>query len=172
MLFTIGYERSSLPDFVATLKLSGIEVLSDIRDRAQSRRPGFSKSALSEALNNANIQYVHLKELGDPKAGREAARRGDFIEFRRVFSNVMASEEAKSAVLRIAEMLKDYNVFLMCYERDVKTCHRKIVSDDLMERTGTSVKHLGVADGAGIRASIRRVHDTHQSSTASIEQIH
>lgn len=168
MLFTIGYERSTLSDFVATLQMSGIDVLADIRDRAQSRRPGFSKSALSEALSKANIQYVHLKELGDPKEGREAARRGDFGEFRRVFSNVMASEEANSAVQQIAEMLKNSNVCLMCYERDVKTCHRKIVSDNLKERTGTPVKHLGVADGASIRTGIRRVHDTHQGATASI----
>ncbi|MBA4008795.1 MAG: hypothetical protein C0486_08450 [Erythrobacter sp.] len=167
-MFTIGYERSTLSDFVATLQMSGIDVLADIRDRAQSRRPGFSKSALSEALSKANIQYVHLKELGDPKEGREAARRGDFGEFRRVFSNVMASEEANSAVQQIAEMLKDSNVCLMCYERDVKTCHRKIVSDNLKERTGTPVKHLGVADGASIRTGIRRVHDTHQGATASI----
>ena len=168
MLFTIGYERSNLSDFVATLQMSGIEVLADIRDRAQSRRPGFSKSALSEALSKANIQYVHIKELGDPKAGREAARRGDFVEFRRVFSNVMASDEAKSAVLRLAEMLKDSNVCLMCYERDVKTCHRKIVSDNLRERTGTTVKHLGVADGASVRPNVRRVHDTHQGAAASL----
>jgi uncharacterized protein (DUF488 family) len=166
MLFTIGYERSSLSDFVATLKLSGVDVLADIRDRAQSRRPGFSKSALSDALSTANIRYIHLKELGDPKAGREAARRGDFAEFRRVFSSVMATHEAKSAVLQIAELLKDSNVCLMCYERDVKTCHRKIVSDDLKERTGTPVKHLGVADGASIRTSVRRVHDTHQGAAA------
>lgn len=168
MLFTIGYERSNLSDFVATLKLSGVDVLADIRDRAQSRRPGFSKSALSDALNKANIRYVHLKELGDPKAGREAARRGDFAEFRRVFSSVMATEEAKSAVLQIAELLKESNVCLMCYERDEKTCHRKIVSDDLKKRTGKPVTHLGVADGASIRTVVRRVHDTHQGAAAPV----
>lgn len=168
MLFTIGYERSSLSDFVATLQLAGVHVLADIRDRAQSRRPGFSKSALTEALCKANINYIHLKELGDPKEGREAARRGDFGEFRRVFSGVMESDQAKSAVLQIAELLKESNVCLMCYERDEKTCHRKIVSDDLKKRTGKPVTHLGVADGASIRTIVRRVHDTHQGATASI----
>lgn len=168
MLYTIGYERSSLSDFIATLRLTGVNVLADIRDRAQSRRPGFSKSALSEALNKANIQYIHLKELGDPKEGREAARRGDFGEFRRVFSKVMASDEANSAVLKIAELLKESNVCLMCYERDEKTCHRKIVSDDLKKRTGTPVTHLGVADGASIRTVVRRVHDTHQGAAAPL----
>jgi len=168
MLFTIGYERSSLSDFVATLQLSGVHVLADIRDRAQSRRQGFSKSALAEALGKANIQYLHLKELGDPKQGREAARRGDFGEFRRVFSEVMASEEANSAILQIAELLKESNVCLMCYERDEKTCHRNIVSDDLKKRTGTPVTHLRVADGASSRTVVRRVHDTHQGAAAPL----
>lgn len=168
MLFTIGYERSNLADFVATLQLSGVDVLADIRDRAQSRRPGFSKSALSEALGKAGIKYIHLKELGDPKEGREAARRGDFDAFRRVLSDVMASSEANSAIFQIAELLKEFNVCLMCYERDVKTCHRKIVSDDLKKRTGTPVTHLGVVDGASIRTGVRRVHDTHQGATAPL----
>jgi len=168
MLYTIGYERSNLSDFVATLRLSGVNVLADIRDRAQSRRPGFSKSALSEALNKADIQYIHLKELGDPKEGREAARRGDFGEFRRVFSKVMASEEADLAILEIAELLKESNVCLMCYERDVKTCHRRIVADDLKKRTGTPVTHLGVVDGASIRTIVRRMHDTHQGAAAPL----
>jgi len=168
MLFSIGYERSSLSDFVATLQLSGVNVLADIRDRAQSRRPGFSKTALAEALSNAGIQYIHLKELGDPKDGREAARRGDFGEFRRIFAKVMASHEADLAIIKISKLLKDSNVCLMCYERDVKTCHRKIVSDDLKERTGVAVTHLGVADGASIRTVVRRVHDTHQSAATPL----
>ncbi|MBN2974377.1 DUF488 domain-containing protein [Roseomonas aeriglobus] len=58
MLATIGYERSTLPDFIATLRLAGTTVLVDIRDRAQSRRPGFSKTSLSEALSEAGILYA------------------------------------------------------------------------------------------------------------------
>jgi uncharacterized protein (DUF488 family) len=168
MLYTIGYERSNIADFVATLRFSGVNVLADIRDRAQSRRPGFSKSALSEALSKAGIEYIHLRDLGDPKEGREAARRGDFSEFRRIFAGVMASDEANSAIRQIEELLIDSSVCLMCYERDEKTCHRKIVSDDLKKRTGIPVKHLGVADGASIRSVVRRVHDTHQGATAPL----
>jgi hypothetical protein len=38
-----------------------------------SRKPGFSKSALQANLEAHGIAYVHLKGLGDPKPGREAA---------------------------------------------------------------------------------------------------
>jgi uncharacterized protein (DUF488 family) len=74
-LFTIGYEGASLSDFIVTLQNSGVERLLDVREVAQSRRPGFSKTALSTALAEADIGYTHLRQLGDPKAGRDAARR-------------------------------------------------------------------------------------------------
>lgn len=168
MLYTIGYEQSNIADFLATLQLAGINAVADIRDRAQSRRVGFSKSSLSAALKSAGIEYVHFKQLGDPKEGRDAARRGDFAEFRRVFAQVMASEKATTALHELEEMLNGANVCLMCYERDEKTCHRKIVADDLMRRTEISVKHLGVVHGVSVGATVRRVHDTYQGATTPL----
>lgn len=168
MIFTIGYEQASLADFIATLRLSGVETLVDIRERAQSRRKGFSKSALSEALSEAGIRYVHMRELGDPKEGRDAARRGDYSEFRKVFAKVMASKKAKEALAEIENLLSDSSICLMCYERNEKTCHRKIVSDSLEKKVGRKTVHLGVKDGAGRRPAVRRVHDTHQGAAASI----
>ncbi|MEM1196358.1 MAG: DUF488 domain-containing protein [Pseudomonadota bacterium] len=168
MLFTIGYERASLEDFVATLHLAGVETLVDIRDRAQSRRKGFSKTALANALNDAGIGYLHFKVLGDPKEGREAARAGDFARFRRVFGEVMDSHEAKKALDEIETLSISSNICLMCYERDEKTCHRKIVSDSLESKTGRKTTHLGVKDGSGKRPPIRRVYDTHQGAAAPL----
>lgn len=168
MLFTIGYERASVEDFIATLHLGGVETLVDIRDRAQSRRRGFSKSALSDALHDAGIGYIHLKQLGDPKEGREAARRGDFDEFRKIFTKVMSGSVAQEAIEQLEELLKSSSICLMCYERDEKTCHRKIVSDRLENKTGKKARHLGVKDGAGRKTTVRRVHDTDQGAAASI----
>ena len=72
-LFTIGYEKARLADFVATLVETGIETLIDVRDRPISRRPGFSKRQLAAALEEAGIFYVGLTALGTPPEGREAA---------------------------------------------------------------------------------------------------
>lgn len=168
MVATIGYEKASLADFIGTLKLGKIELLVDVRDRAQSRRAGFSKSALSNALRDAGIGYVHMRELGDPKEGREAARRGDFAAFRAIFTEVMASDAAKEAIAKLEELASDSEICLMCYERDQTTCHRKIVSDRLEERLGRKARHLGVREGAGKRTTTRRVHDSHQGTAASI----
>ena len=166
MIATIGYEKADLSDFIATLQLAGVETLVDVRDRAQSRRRGFSKTALSNALETAGIDYLHLKELGDPKEGREAARRGDWIGFRNIFSEVMASDQANKALSQLEELASNNSICLMCYERDEKTCHRKIVTDYLEPLVNQKTKHLGVRQGAGRQSTIRRVHDTHQSAAA------
>ncbi len=171
VIATIGYERSSLDDFIATLKLAGVDHLVDIRDRAQSRRPGFSKSALSLALLNAGIDYVHFPELGDPKNGREAARSGDFGLFREIFNNVLASHAAQAALTELEALAQEKTICLMCYERDQHTCHRKIVADELQTRLNCAVKHLGVREGARKEAATRRMRHSNKGATTQIEQV-
>ncbi|MCH7627199.1 MAG: DUF488 domain-containing protein [Proteobacteria bacterium] len=168
MLSTIGYERAELADFIATLWLSKIEVLVDIRDRAQSRRPGFSKSALSAALAEAGIEYIHVPALGDPKAGRDAARRQDYKEFRSIFGAVMKSDAAKSALLELADLAQSKSICLMCFERDQLQCHRKIVSDHISEVLNIKAQHLGVRLGVRNQTGEGRVRHSHQGAAAQV----
>ena len=144
MLATIGYEGVAQKDFVAALRSSGVEVLVDIRDRAQSRKPGFSKGALSSAIEDAGMEYVHIKALGDPKEGRDAARAGMFERFRLVFSAVLESVDGRLALAEVEKLARSKKICLMCYERDPNHCHRKIVSDRLEESLGCKTMHLGV----------------------------
>jgi len=144
MLTTIGYERADLSDFLNTLEEAGVEVLADIRDRAQSRRKGFSKTALSNALAERGISYVHFRDLGDPKEGREAARRGDLARFRKIFSQVMASPQAQDALAEVSKLSEDNNVCLLCYERDHRDCHRAIVASAVSKQSGIKPLHLRV----------------------------
>lgn len=166
MLATIGYESADLSDFIATLHLGGVEVLVDIRDRAQSRRKGFSKTALSEELASAGIKYVHYRGLGDPPEGREAARSGDYDRFRIVFGEVMKSAAAREALSELQELASETKICLMCYERDVNTCHRKIVAEHLQKQMNCKTMHLGVRRGAAREIAERRVFNSHQSAAA------
>lgn len=144
MLNTIGYEGADLSEFISSVSEAGIEILVDVRDRAQSRKKGFSKTALSEALNAAGIEYLHLRELGDPKEGRDAARSGQWVKFYKIYSKVLASEVAQNAVAHIIKLSKSQSVCLLCYERDHKTCHRKCITDDIECQIGLKARHLGV----------------------------
>ena len=83
-LFTIGYEATTMAEFLATLTKAGVERVIDVRALPLSRRPGFSKSPLRAALAEAGIDYVHLRALGTPAEGRSAAKRGDRVTLDRV----------------------------------------------------------------------------------------
>ena len=144
MLNTIGYEGATLSDFIDTLKHADVQILVDIRERAQSRKKGFSKSTLSAALTEVGITYLHFRELGDPKEGRDAARSGNWPLFLAVFGEVLETAAAQKALDEITELASKQTICLLCYERDVRYCHRKIVSDRIAERLKTKARHLGV----------------------------
>jgi len=144
MLNTIGYEGASPADFIQTLKVADVELVVDVRDRAQSRRPGFSKSALEQLLSAAGIGYLHLRELGDPKEGREAARAGNMRLFHQTYAKVLDTEAAEAALEQLASAVSAQSICLLCYERDHRYCHRKLVSDKLEAMTGNKARHLGV----------------------------
>lgn len=76
-IFTIGYEGSTVGEFLAALRKAGIERVIDVRALPLSRRPGFSKTPLRNALAEAGVEYVHLKAL----ARRQPAvrRRGQGV---------------------------------------------------------------------------------------------
>lgn len=166
MLATIGYEGARPDDFVGTLRIVDVQMVIDIRDRAQSRRPGFSKSALRENLEQHGIGYVHFKELGDPKEGREAARSGDMDKFRAIYAAVLKTQQASDALEQIADLAKAMNVCLLCYERDYRECHRKIVADRLESVVGSKARHLGVQSNVAIRSYAGRVLDARESAAA------
>ena len=166
MLATIGYERSTPEDFIATLQARDIEVLVDIRERAQSRRRGFSKTALSLAVNEAGMEYVHFRALGDPKEGREAARAGLIERFQKIFSEVLAAEPAQEALAEVELIARKKRICLMCYERDHRYCHRRMVSDQLERSLGCKVFHLGVANIETKNRYQGRVFHSRQGATA------
>jgi len=141
---TLGYEGAQLSDVIATLQAADVTCLIDVRQLAISRRPGFAKSALSAGLEAAGIRYEHLRGLGDPKAGREAARAGDYELFKRIFSQHMTADEAQADLSRLERLAKTERVCLMCYERDPTTCHRSIVLNHLSSKMSVKVHHLGV----------------------------
>jgi uncharacterized protein (DUF488 family) len=150
-LFTIGYEGASLEDFVATLQVARVQHLVDVREVAQSRRRGFSKNALAGALAEAGISYTHMRQLGDPKAGREAARRGDIEEFRRIFEGHLQLPETKNALAAASQICQREATVLMCFERNPQLCHRTLVAKCLTDLCSLSVRNLGVVHHAGER---------------------
>ena len=140
-LWTIGYENVGIPDFIATLKAAKVQTLVDVREVANSRRAGFSKKALMGSLADVGIGYVHIKALGTPKAGREAARAGKTDVMHRIYEAKLHEPEAQLALGEVAELAGKGRICLMCLEHDWRICHRAIICTHL-EPMGVKAKHL------------------------------
>ncbi|WP_149538058.1 DUF488 domain-containing protein [Siccirubricoccus phaeus] len=141
-LRTIGYEGASLEGFLSALRRARVSLLVDVRAVAVSRRKGFSKTALAAALSEAGIGYLHLRDLGDPKPGREAARAGRMAEFRTIYTAHLRGAVAQAALAEAARVAEQRSVCLLCYEADPSGCHRAIVAASIARKTGLAVQHL------------------------------
>lgn len=143
-LNTIGYERADLEKFVRALQTNRIEYLVDVRQVPISRKRGFSKTSLREALEKAGIKYIHLKALGDPKSGREAAKAGRFAEFNEIYRRHLATPAAQDALSLVGDIANSTNSCLMCYERTPEYCHRKVVAEAVSHAYNVAVHHMFV----------------------------
>lgn len=126
-IYTIGYEATTMTDFLAALGRAGIERVIDVRALPLSRRPGFSKNSLAATLDEHGIEYVHLKALGTPKPGRDAAKRGDWRTMEAVYAGQLELPEAQSQAARLRELATEKRSALLCYEREPKHCHRTML---------------------------------------------
>ncbi len=126
-LFTIGYEGATQDAFVATLQAAGVERVIDVRAVPLSRKPGFSKNVLAAGLREAGIDYVHLKALGTPPEGREAARKGNRAGLERVYAGQLELPEAMIQAEQMLELAAEKPSALLCFERDPGMCHRTLL---------------------------------------------
>ncbi len=126
-IFTIGYEGATLDEVIAALRRAEVEQVIDVRQLPLSRRPGFSKSSLASALAEAGIGYVHLKALGTPKPGRDAAKKGDRATLEAVYAGQLELPEAQAQAARMRELASEKRSALLCFERDPTMCHRTLL---------------------------------------------
>jgi uncharacterized protein (DUF488 family) len=123
-IFTIGYEGATQSELIAALAGAGVTRVIDVRAVPLSRKPGFSKNVLAAGLKEAGIEYVHLKALGTPPGGREAARRGRHEVMLRIYAAQLETPEAAAQAAQLAMLAEEQPSALLCFERDPAHCHR------------------------------------------------
>lgn len=165
LLATIGYEGVNLPVFLATLKGAGVTLLLDVRELAISRRKGFSKSSLSQALSSVGIDYQHERALGAPRHVRHRLREdGDFKRYFAEFREYLATQDA--LLDELARTLRG-RIALLCFERNPDECHRSVVVAALAKRLNTGFVHLSVSpEDAQKRQTRPRAHPRQGVSAA------
>jgi len=139
-LFTIGYEGATQDELIAALESAGVRRLIDVRQLPLSRRPGFSKTPLRNALAEHGIDYVHLKALGTPPEGREAARKGRHEEMAAIYRGTLAEPGAIVAAEQLRDLASEVPSALLCFEREPTHCHRQVLIDEAYPEA--AVEHL------------------------------
>ena len=143
-LFTIGYEGLDPERLRDALRAAGVAVLADVRAVANSRKRGFSKGALKAGLEEAGLGYAHLRALGTPKSGREAARAHDAGLMRRIYcEEVLDTADGGLALNALADLAAERPVCLLCFERDPARCHRRVLAERLAPRGFETVDLYG-----------------------------
>lgn len=141
-LFTIGYEGKTQAEFLEELEAAGIALVLDVRAVAASRRPGFSKTALAGGLRERGIDYLHLRPLGTPADGRQAARAGRIAEMREIYAKQLDTPEAALALEQALAEAAGRPSALLCYERAAPDCHRSMLAQRMVERMPLEVVDL------------------------------
>jgi uncharacterized protein (DUF488 family) len=140
-VFTVGYEGQSLAGFLQGLQLSGVSLLADLREAPISRKPGFSKTRLAAALQDAGIGYIHIRPLGCPRPIRDAYRMDrDWARYTRDYLDHL--EQQQAALEQLAALCESQPTALLCYEADFNRCHRSFVAADIAQRTVAKVHHI------------------------------
>lgn len=157
-LYTLGYESAAIEDFIATLKTADIKRIIDVREYPLSRRKGFSKNILHALLQANDVDYVHLRGLGDPKEGREAARAGNYEKFLQIFTSHMKTAPAVADLKTAIDLATSSVSCLLCYERNPDECHRTIVAKAIAADTGQPVMPIGVQKGIARQGNFQTIY--------------
>ncbi|MEU9191606.1 DUF488 family protein, N3 subclade [Streptomyces hundungensis] len=141
-LWSAGYEGRDIDSFVASLLEAQISMVADVRLTPISRKPGFSKTRLGHALDEAGITYTHLRALGNPKDNRAPFWEGRISEGRARFRSLLRNDAAQADLDVLAEHAGQARVAVLCFEKDEERCHRHVVLETLRKRTSLPVSPL------------------------------
>lgn len=125
-----GYQGIALSDLVDRLVADEVEVLVDVRLNAISRKAGFSKRALSGALETAGIRYVHDPRLGNPRenrAGYADLTSNEGTDARQHYRELLQGPDAVAGLRELKDLAVGSTVAVFCYEADERYCHRQQV---------------------------------------------
>jgi uncharacterized protein (DUF488 family) len=137
-LFTIGYEGRALDELIAILASNKVSRVIDVRDLPLSRRRGFSKTPLGTALAGAGIEYVHMREAGNPyRKLKDSIPRDELLAKYRAHI-----KGAPATVANVADQARGRRVALLCYEAEPAQCHRSLLAPRVAKLLDVDVRDL------------------------------
>jgi uncharacterized protein (DUF488 family) len=134
-LFTIGYEKRGIEDFIRILKENNINILVDIRAIPHSRNKDYSKKNLERKMSENGIEYLLIKQLGSPRDLRDKVKEdADYDYFFKGYDKYL--EDNKEHLEKLVTLAGEKCICLLCYEEDINRCHRRSVAKRMAETGG------------------------------------
>lgn len=131
-IVTIGYEGKTIDKFLYELIKNKIGIVADVRKNAYSMKFGFQRNKLKSYLEKIGIDYIHMPELGIPSDSRK--NLNSYEDYKALFAGYRQEIETKLECLeRIKSISQKKKVSLMCFEKDVKYCHRGVIAEKIRE---------------------------------------
>lgn len=132
-LGSVGYEHyKENGEFARRVKSAGVECLIDVRELPISRRRGYAKTALGEAMAAVGVEYLHMRGLGNPKPIRDLYKSGRVEEGEAKYRKYLLTEQ-RTCLEDLVGHLTQKRCALMCLEGDPQTCHRTVIIESLRQ---------------------------------------
>ena len=129
-------EGKSIEAYLNQLIEENVEVLCDVRRNPFSRKYGFSKRRLQQAVERVGIEYRHYAELGIPSARRKHLNTQ--ADYDRLFDHYEREmlPDCGSDLDDIMSLLESgKRVALTCFELHSHQCHRSRVAKVMTEHS-------------------------------------
>ncbi|MCI0660946.1 MAG: DUF488 domain-containing protein [Acidobacteria bacterium] len=142
-IFTIGFTKKSLRDFVDILRRAGVKRVVDVRLRNTSQLAGWSKQPDFAYLLEAGfgIAYEHHPEFAPTDELLDAYKKDhDWTRYEERFNQLLAERRPEAEA---RELLRKDSICLLCTEPQADKCHRRLVANYLQSLASEiEVKHL------------------------------
>jgi uncharacterized protein (DUF488 family) len=142
-MLTVGHSTHPIEEFTRMLAAHGVETLVDVRTIPRSRHnPQFNRETLSDSLQAAGVEYIHMEGLGGLRhARRDSVNTGWKNLSFRGFADYMQTPEFAVALERLIQLSRVRTAAIMCSEVLPWRCHRSLIADALSVR-GIPVEHI------------------------------
>ena len=143
-VYTIGFRRKMLAEFINILREAGVDAVIDIRLRNTSQLSGYAKrDDLAFLLREGfGIAYEHRPDLAPTDEIMDAfSQDKDWGSYQQQFIPLLAERRAEEVG---RELLSRYRaICLLCSEITADQCHRRLVAEYWAERIpGLTIVHL------------------------------
>ncbi len=130
-IYTIGFTKKGLEEFIKSLQKAQVTLVVDIRRNNTSQLAGYSKGKDLEFLLNAgfDIGYRHEVQIAPTeKILNQYKKDNDWSRYEKDFIELL--EKNKDSILKLGkELMKKQTICLLCTEPTPERCHRRLVAE-------------------------------------------